>query len=465
MTSTSIETMSSQRNAVIYARLSKDIAKTGAGVERQLADARQLAHLRGWAIIAEHVDNDLSASGKRVRPGFEALIEDVRSGHADVVVAWAWDRLSRNRRDQLRLIEVGQEARAIVALVRGSGDLDMSNANGRFVADMFAGISRQEIDAKSERQERAGIQRAEAGLPPARRAFGYNQDGTLHPVEAPAVAETFALLLAGSTVVGLTRHLNVEGHTTTRGRPWIDSAVKCMLRNPRYAGERYYRGEWAATGEWEPLVSAETFAAVQAILDDPARRASRPARRYLGSNLFLCWCGARTKTTYANGGNRVYVCRARRHMQRNAEPVDKVVYGVIAAWLRRPDNIKKLAEHKSAQGVVTKLRQDAIGLRARLDTLGLDYAEGHLTGREVAQARQRIEANLADVESKLAEAGRGSALSAVIGADDPGDAWLGLPLDRQRAVLAEVVTVRILKGKVGRGSFDPETVFFDWKES
>jgi site-specific DNA recombinase len=140
------------------------------------------------------------------------------------------------------------------------------------------------------------------------------------------------------------------------------------------------------------------------------------------------------------------------------------VYGVIAAWLRRPDNIKALSEGpKNGQGAVTKLRQEAIGLRKRLDTLVLDYAEGHLTGREVSQARQRIEANLGEVEGKLAEAGRGSALVAVIGADDPGDAWLGLPLDRQRAVLAEVATVTILKGKVGRGSFDPETVDFDWR--
>jgi site-specific DNA recombinase len=450
--------------AVIYARLSKDIGKTGAGVDRQIQDGRQLARLRGFTIVAEHTDNDLSAAGSKHRPGFEALLDDLESGRANVVIAWAWDRLSRNRRDTLRLIEIGQECRAIVALVRGS-DIDMSTASGRLVADLLAGVSRAEIDAKSERQKRASLQRAEAGKPPSRRAFGYRTDGTPDPDEAPLVAEMFSLFLAGSTLTGIARNLNANGHTSTRGKSWNEGSVRVVLRNPRYIAERYYGGERVAAGQWEPLVTVETFEAVRAVLSDPARKKSRPARRYLGSNLYRCWCGSLTKTSYANGGNRVYVCRARRHMQRNAEPVDKVVHRVVAAWLRRPDHIKKLAAGKSAHGVVTKLRQEAIGLHKRLDTLALDYAEGHLTGREVSQARQAIEGKLAKVEGDLAEAGRGSAVAAVIGADDPGGAWLGLPLDRQRAVLAEVAKVTILKGKVGRGSFDPETVDFDWQTS
>jgi site-specific DNA recombinase len=281
MSSTSIKAMAPKaRRAVIYARLSRDTAKTGAGVARQLQDARKLARLRGFTIIDEHIDNDKSAAGRKHRVGFEAMIDDITAGRTDVVIAWAWDRLSRNRRDTLRLIEVAQEARATVALVRGS-DIDMSTAAGRLVADMLAGVSRAEIDAKSERQERAGLQRAEAGKPPSRRAFGYQQDGTPHPVEAPLVAEAFALILAGSTIVGITRWLNGKGHTTTRGKPWIDSAVKGMLTNPRYVAERYYRGERVAAGDWQPLVSVESFEAVRSLLSDPARRKSRAARRYL----------------------------------------------------------------------------------------------------------------------------------------------------------------------------------------
>lgn len=77
-------------------------------MERQLEDSRQLAAMRGWNVIAEYVDNDISAAGKWARPAFDAMVRDLADGHADVVIAWAWDRLTRNRRDALRLMEVAQ---------------------------------------------------------------------------------------------------------------------------------------------------------------------------------------------------------------------------------------------------------------------------------------------------------------------------------------------------------------------
>jgi site-specific DNA recombinase len=452
-----------QGRAVLYARLSRDQAKTGEGVERQMTDCRELARLRGWTVVAEYVDNDMSAAGKRARPGFDALLEDVRSGTADVVVAWAWDRLSRNRRDQLKLIEVGQEAQAFISLVRGSGDLDMSNANGRFVADMLASISRQEIDAKGERQQRASVERAKAGRPPTRRAFGYEQDGSPNSTEAPMVAEIFTLFLTGSTIVGLKKHLNENGFTTTRGKAWDDSGARVMLRNPRYISERYYRGQRVAAGSWPALVTPETFEAAQAILNDPARRKTRPARRYLGSSLYCCWCGALTKTSYANGGNRVYVCRAKRHMQRNADPVDAVVYELISARLRRPDLLRGLLAGNNDAVAATTLRQEAVGIQARLDALGVDYALGRLTGRQVQVATARLEEDMASIQSQLAEAGKGSALATILGADDPGQAWLDLPLDRQRAVIRDLATVTIMPGAKGRGAFDRTTVNVQWR--
>ena len=448
-----------ERRATIYARLSKDPAGTGAGVDRQLQDARRLAHLRGLVVVSEHTDNDMSAAGSRRRPGFEAMLVDVKDKRAGVIIAWAWDRLSRNRADTLRLIETCQQAHATVALVRGS-DIDMSTASGRLVADLLAGVSRAEIDAKSERQRRAGLQRAEAGKPPARRAFGYQQDGTPHPAEAPLVTSMFALFLTGATMTGIARQLNSDGWTTTRGKQWDDTTVRQALVNPRYKGERWYHGERKGAGDWQPLVTEETFEAVRAALD--GRKKRRPARKHLGGALFTCWCGSVVRVSYAKGGARTYHCAARAHMQRLAEAVDEVVYRVIAERLRRADLGRLLAEDRHTADVAS-LRHEAVGLRGRVDALAGDYADGKLTGRQVQIATRRIQAKLEAVERTLAEAGRVSAVAAVAAAPDPGDAWLGLPLDRQRAVLDALATVVIQPGKVGRGRFDPETVTFDWR--
>ena len=53
-----------QTRAVLYARLSKDFARTGAGVDRQLEDARKLAAVRGFTVIAEHENVVLRHNGE-----------------------------------------------------------------------------------------------------------------------------------------------------------------------------------------------------------------------------------------------------------------------------------------------------------------------------------------------------------------------------------------------------------------
>src|SRR5664279_47574 len=95
--------------AVVYTRISSDRSGAGEGVARQRADAEDLAERRGWTVSRVHEDNDVSASGKRVRPQFEEMLKAVSEGGVSAIVAWNLDRLTRNRRDTVRLIELCQE--------------------------------------------------------------------------------------------------------------------------------------------------------------------------------------------------------------------------------------------------------------------------------------------------------------------------------------------------------------------
>ncbi|MCY7290261.1 MAG: recombinase family protein, partial [Cryobacterium sp.] len=47
----------------------------GLGVERQREDCLQLARERGWEVVAEFADNDISAYSGRSRPGYRALLD------------------------------------------------------------------------------------------------------------------------------------------------------------------------------------------------------------------------------------------------------------------------------------------------------------------------------------------------------------------------------------------------------
>ncbi len=71
---------------------------------------------------------------------------------------------------------------------------------------------------------------------------------------------------------------------------WTRQSIRVILMNPRIAGPSVYKGEAVGTGNWEPLVSEETWRAAHAILEDPARKPPRGVRTLLG-RLALCPCG------------------------------------------------------------------------------------------------------------------------------------------------------------------------------
>ena len=446
--------------ALIYVRQSKDTAGTGLAVERQRQDCEKLAADRGWTVTGTMTDNDLSASSGKHRPGYADLLASIDAGTVDVVIAWHVDRLTRRLSELEDLIGRCEAAGVRVATV--SGDLDLSTDAGRLVGRILGAVARGEIERKSARQKRAALQAAESGRPPSRRAFGFT-NGDHDPAEAAALRELYPQIVGGMSIVAATKWLNAKGHHTTSGKRWDRSSVRVMLLNPRNAGLRAHRGTVVAQGDWQPIVDEAVWRATVELLTDPARKRTRPARRWLGGGTFFCHCGARCRVNYSHRGTRVYQCQASAHLSRAADPIDDVVRQVIAARLSRGDLAALLAAEVSDD--VPALRDEAAALRLRLDQCAADYAEGLLTGRQVQVATVKVSDRLAEVEAALADAGRGSRLGPLLDAPDPGQAFLAADLDVQRGCLDALATVTVLRGTPGRAPFDPETVRIVWRQS
>ncbi|MFD0585202.1 recombinase family protein [Dactylosporangium darangshiense] len=227
----------------VYLRISEDRLGEGLGVERQREDARALADRRGWT-VREFVDNDISATNGKFRPGYAALMAAVKAGEVERIVVFHTSRLWRNRRERADGIELLREARVSVVPVKGP-ELDMTTAYGRGMAGMIGEFDTMEVEIKSERQRREAQQRAEHGKPASgRRAFGYTADGmALVPDEAEALRGAYQRLLTGRTLTGIARDLNAAGFATTMGGTWRHNAVRLMLGNLRNAGVRTHRGK------------------------------------------------------------------------------------------------------------------------------------------------------------------------------------------------------------------------------
>ncbi|MBN7792520.1 recombinase family protein [Microbacterium esteraromaticum] len=468
--------------AAIYARISLDKTGEGLGVERQRSACIALAELRGWQISPEHiwVENDTSASTGH-RPKFAAMIAAAEAGAFDVIIAWHVDRLTRKLTELEDLIALSD--RTGVKIATASGDVDLTTDSGRLVGRILASVARGEVERKGTRQRAANQQRAEKGLMPKGRAFGYEKDGTPDETEAPIVRDLFSRFAVGEGLHTLTRSLADAGVMNTRGKPWTRAGVRDLLTNPRYIAERWIlrsqpdgsrAREYVGPGVWEPLVSEDLFRAVGAILSDPARRERfgqrGNARRYLGAGCYVCGeCGAPLKTGYSRSTPtsqyRTYVCPDGYHVSRRADYIDEVVDAVIGKRLNDPKIAEAVANDDQAD--VRALRDESNGIRARIDGFASDLADGLLTARQVKLATDRAEARLREVDAQLASIGSASALGGILGATDPAAAWRAIEDVNARATVVNALcTVRIQRQPRGRrpSHANPEKVEAWWEK-
>lgn len=449
--------------AFVYLRQSLDRSGEGAAVARQREDCLKLCEERGWEVARVWTENDTSASSRKPRPVYNEMLAAIERREADVLVCWHVDRLTRRLTELEALIELAQGTGLRIASV--TGDLDLSTDAGRLVGRILASVARGEVERKGARQKRAQQQAAQQGRPAGgRRPFGYGSDGvTVVADEAELVRAAYADLLVGASLKSIARAWNDKGMTTTAGGRWRHDNVRGVLKNPRYAGLRTYRGEVVGLATWPALVDEDTHAAAVALLSMPERRTTATtARKYLLPGLALCWkCGSDVATGHSRHGQRVYVCRDRKCISRKAQPVDDLIEQIIIARLSQPDALDLLAETNTPE--VAEYRAKGEAIRERLDDLATGLEEGVLTLGAVRRSSERLRQELATVEGEIQRATHADVLTPLITARDVETAWAACDLQQKRAIVDALMNVTLLPPERGHQPFDPETVQVEWR--
>ncbi|MDP9432836.1 MAG: recombinase family protein [Actinomycetota bacterium] len=83
-------------HAAIYTRLSQDRNGEAVVVARQERACRELAQRLGWTVVGVYEDNDTSAYGRKPRPRYLEMLEDVKAGTVTALIAYHSDRLYRH---------------------------------------------------------------------------------------------------------------------------------------------------------------------------------------------------------------------------------------------------------------------------------------------------------------------------------------------------------------------------------
>jgi DNA invertase Pin-like site-specific DNA recombinase len=140
--------------AALYARVST-LDQT---CENQLLELRRYCEARGWQVRREFVDNGVSGSKDR-RPALDDLLRDARRRRFDVLVCWRLDRLGRNLRHLVMLLE---ELRDLgIGFVSLGEGIDLATPAGRLQLHILAALAEFERSRIQERV-RAGLARVRA---------------------------------------------------------------------------------------------------------------------------------------------------------------------------------------------------------------------------------------------------------------------------------------------------------------
>src|SRR5688572_10771077 len=185
----------------IYARVSKQDQTA----ENQLLELRRYAVARGWTDSAEYIDQGVSGAKDR-RPALDQLTADVKRHTVQTVVTWSLDRLGRNLRHLVLLMDEWQ-ARGVTFVTMREG-IDTSTPAGRMAAGLFSVIAEFER-ARIQERVHAGLARARSqGKTLGRRRHA--SAGRLEEARGKSHAEAARLL---GVMIGTIKRWRREGGT------------------------------------------------------------------------------------------------------------------------------------------------------------------------------------------------------------------------------------------------------------
>jgi DNA invertase Pin-like site-specific DNA recombinase len=209
----------------IYARVST----TDQTCENQLEELRQYAAARGWTVTREYVDTGVSGSKER-RPALDELTADAQRRRFDAVLVWALDRLGRNLRHLVTLIDGWQACGiAFVSLREG---LDATTPAGRLQLHILAALAEFER-ARIQERIRSGIARARRngtrlGRPKKGRALAGLEDcaGLTHAAAAARLGVSVATI----------KRWRATGSKSSVANVWIpaETATELALEEPAH---------------------------------------------------------------------------------------------------------------------------------------------------------------------------------------------------------------------------------------
>ena len=318
----------------------------------------------GWVHVQTFSDAGISG-GTAQRPALNQMLDAARRKKFDMVIVFKLDRLARNQRDFLNMLDTLEKNGVEVA--SATEPFDSGSYLGRGMRNLLGVFAEMEREMIAERtREKAEACRRKGlylfGAPP----FGYKRmEGKLSiiPDKALIIMRMFDEYNRGYSCIEVANILNKEGllrnKRTGESAKWTHKEVNRALRNPIYAG--YIPSDDVLyDGQHKGIVSRDLWAKVQKRLDKRGKEMkerTKPKRSkpvYLLAGILICaTCGKKMRGSYTIKDGvtyRYYSCATRKVMGSdscecphiNAVEIESFVNKQLTTLRNNPDFIAAL---------------------------------------------------------------------------------------------------------------------------
>lgn len=284
-----------------YCRVSTDNDEQLSSFELQQAHYRQLVEDHpNWELKHIYADEGISGTSLKNRDQFNTMIAECQRGTYDLIITKSVSRFARNLVDCISLIRMLKGLNPPVGVFFETDNLYTLSENTEFMLSFLATFAQEESVKKSEAMNWSLQQRFKDGklLTPAPLGYDRPKDVTgryikyapleVNESEAKIVRFIYDAYLAGwsqEQIASLLTDIGVE--TKSGGSEWNSGSIGYILTNERYCGSvltwktftadlyehkhkknNQDRDQYLYSNHHEPIVTVETFEAVQVLLEN-----------------------------------------------------------------------------------------------------------------------------------------------------------------------------------------------------
>ena len=275
--------------AGIYIRVStEDQAREGFSLGEQEEKLRQLCKYKDFEIYKIYKDAGISAKNMKDRPAFQEMLEDMKAGKLNYIVAYKLDRVTRSVRDLEVLISTLEQYHCY--LICDRDDVNTSTANGRFFVRMLTVLSQLEIEIVSERTKFGLNGAIKAGHIPGKVPLGYYRDTDktlkVDVTTKDIVLRIFELYLEGKSHQAISNILNEEKVLSPNNKKWCDSTIDRIINNKIYMGD-YERYKYDTDKETELFVDVVPPIITRAMWEEVQKQKEKNQRSYCRNRVYI----------------------------------------------------------------------------------------------------------------------------------------------------------------------------------